>query len=81
MLYPVIVMLKRRAGIVRRIDVDALHLSGEFLFQSLEAQEVVPMDQDVVEDVLVRDAVRGMVRLARVLNQNTRLQLRPVRCV
>ena len=74
-------MLKRRAGIVRRIDVDALHLSGEFLFQSLEAQEVVPMDQDVVEDVLVRDAVRGMVRLARVLNQNTRLQLRPVRCV
>lgn len=44
-------MLERTSRIVRRIDINALHLPGEFLFQRLESEQIVPADEHVVEDV------------------------------
>ena len=61
-----------------RVDVDALDLAGELLLERLEGREVVAEDQPVVEEVVLGDPVGGVVRLARVLNQNARLQLRPI---
>ena len=52
MLEPVVVVLEGAAGIVRRVDVDALDLPGETLLQRLQRQQVVAEDQPVVEDVL-----------------------------
>jgi hypothetical protein len=36
---------------VTGINEDALHLAGEVLFQGLEGEEVVPVDEEVVEEV------------------------------
>ena len=44
----VVVMLERGAGVVRRIDVDALHLSGIERQQRLQRLQVVAVDEDVV---------------------------------
>jgi hypothetical protein len=71
-------MLECTAGVVRWVDEDALHLAGELLFQRLQRQQVVPEDQPVVEDVVVGDAVRRVIRLPAVLDEDARLQLRPV---
>jgi hypothetical protein len=78
MLHPIVVMLERATGVVRRINEDALNLAGELLFERFEGQQVVPEDESVVEDVVIADSVDGVVRLFRVLQQNARLQLRPV---
>jgi hypothetical protein len=43
----VVVMLEGRPGVVRRIDVDALHLAGEERQQRLQRLEVVALDQHV----------------------------------
>ena len=78
MLDAIIVVLEGAAGVVRRIYVDALHLAGEVLLQGFEGEEVVPVDEAVVEEVPVRDPVRRMMRLVRLLQQDARLQPRPV---
>jgi hypothetical protein len=78
MLNAIIVVLEGAAGVVRGINEDALHLSGEVLLQGLEGEEVVPVDEAVVEEVPVRDTVRRMKRLVRLLQQDARLQPRPV---
>ena len=51
MLNPIIVMLKRAAGIVRRVNEDAFDLAGELLFESFEGEEIVAEDEAVVEQV------------------------------
>jgi hypothetical protein len=78
MLDAVIVVLEGAAGIVRGINEDALYLAGEVLLQGLEGEEVVPVDEAVVEEVPFRDPVRRMMRLVRLLQQDARLQPRPV---
>ena len=47
MLQIIVVMLKRRASVVGRVDVDALHLPGVLALQCLQRQEVVPVDQHI----------------------------------
>ena len=50
----IIVVRERRARVVRRIDIDALDLSGELLLQRLERKQVVAEDEPVIEDVVFR---------------------------
>lgn len=71
-------MLERTAGVVRRIDVDALDLAGELLFEGFQGKQVVAEDQAIVEQVAVGDPVHRMVGPLLVLQQDARLQLRPV---
>ncbi len=61
MFQAVIIMRECATRVVWRIDEDAFDLAGEFLFEPLEGEQVVPKDKAVVEDVVVGDAVRGVV--------------------
>ena len=60
MLVSVIVVLERLLCIEWRVDVDALNLAGELLFEGFERQQVVAKNQTVVKDVAVRESVRSM---------------------
>ena len=51
MLNPVIVVLERTAGVVRRVNVDALDLAGELLFERFEGEQIVAEDEAVIEQV------------------------------
>ena len=72
----VVVVLERLARVERRVDVDALHLAGELLLQRLQRKQVVAVDQAVVEEVLVRNALR--VGQLFVLEEDARLQAGPI---
>lgn len=76
MLQSVIVVRKCLTSVVGRVDVDALHTTRKLLLQRLQRQQVVPEDQPVVKDVVLRHAMLGVIRLVRVFEQDTRLQLR-----
>ncbi len=76
MLQAVVVVLEGAAGVVGRVDEDALHLARELGLQRLQRQQVVPEDQPVVEEVVVGHAVGGVVGARRVLPQDARLQAR-----
>ena len=78
MLHPVIVVLEGAARIIRRVDEDALHLAGVVLLQRFEREQIVPLDEQIVEKVAVRDPLRGVVRAFRLLQQDARLQPWPV---
>jgi hypothetical protein len=74
----IVIMCKRCASVVRRVDIDALNLAGKFLFERFEGKEIVAKDETIVEDVVVGDSMRSVVRLLRIFRQNARLQLGPV---
>ncbi len=48
MLKVIVVVLKGRACIVGRVDIDALHTSGVIRQQGLEGLEVVTLDEEVI---------------------------------
>ena len=52
-----------------------LHLPRILLLQRLQRQQVIPEDQPVVEEIVVRHPMRRVIRLLRVLDQDSRLQL------
>ena len=74
MLKPVVVMGEGAAGVVRRVDENAFHLARKLRLQCLERQQVVTKDQSIVEDVVVRNAMLGVIGLLRVFQQDARLQ-------
>jgi hypothetical protein len=74
----VIVMLERAAGVVRRVNEDALNFAGEFLLQGFEGEQIVAKDEAVIEPVIIRDAVLGVIGFLRVFEQDARLQAGPV---
>src|SRR5712691_583039 len=78
MFQTVFVVLKRGTCIIWWVNINALNLPSEFLFQRLQRQQVVPVDQYVVENVLLTHPVRRMVRLLWVFDKNSRLQPWPV---
>ena len=43
----VIIMLERAAGVARRVNVDALDLAGELLFERFEGEQIVAKDEAV----------------------------------
>lgn len=71
-------MFKWAASIVRRINVDALNLARELLLKYFEGKQVIAKNEPVVEQIVVGNAVWRMVGLLRILQQNPRLQLRPI---
>jgi hypothetical protein len=78
MLNTIVVVLEHFAGIERRIYVDALDPTRELLLQRLERQQVVPEDEAVVEAVVRPNPLGSVIRLFGVLEQDARLQARPV---
>jgi hypothetical protein len=50
--------------IERRVDVNALDLSSKLLFECFEGKEVVAEDEAVVEEVVVGNALLGVVAWA-----------------
>jgi hypothetical protein len=77
-LHTVIVVVKRATRVVRRINEDAFDLARQLLFKRLEGEEVVSENKPVIEQVVVGDTVLGVIRPLRILQQNPRLQPRPV---
>ena len=75
----IVIMRKSTTGVVRRVDVDALHLAGELLLKRLEGEEVVAVDEHVVEDIFAVAAARGgVVGFRGILHQHARLEARPL---
>ena len=70
MFNPVIIMRKCAAGIVRRINEDALDFAGELLFERLEGEQIVAKNKPVIEAVVIRDALLRVIRLLRVFEQD-----------
>jgi hypothetical protein len=58
------------------VNVDALHLAGEFRFQSLKREQVVAVYDAVVKLVFFGHVARGMVGKLRVFQQDARLKAR-----
>jgi len=75
MLQPIVIVREGTPGVVRRVDKHALHLARKLLLQRLQRQQVIPENQPVVEDVTLRNALLGVIRLLGILKQNARLQL------
>ena len=48
------------------------------LLESLEGEQIIAENQAIVENILIRRAVRGMVGFLRVLNKDSRLKFWPV---
>ena len=70
MLQSVIVMGKGAAGIVWRINKNAFYLAAKFLFQCFQRQQVVAKDEAIIENIVIADAVFGVVGLFRIFQQN-----------
>jgi len=77
MLHSIVVVCECAAGVVRRIDEDALDASRILLLQRLEAEEVIALNEDIVEDVVIGDDGGRVIGQRRILDQNARLQPRP----
>ena len=56
-------MGKGATSVVRRVDENAFHLASKLRFQCLERQQVITENESVVEDVVVRNPMLGVVRL------------------
>ena len=78
MLHTVVVMLESRTRIEWWIPINTLDLAGELLFERFEGEQIVAKDEPVIEAVVVRDALLGVIRLLRVFEQDARLQPGPV---
>src|SRR3989304_5324611 len=78
MLQPIIIMFKRIAGIIRRINIDTLNLPCKVLLKRLQGKEVVTLDKHVCppsQSPLTKGGLRGVSPFT-VLNQYPRLQPR-----
>src|SRR5687767_6769636 len=78
MLQTIVVMLEGTAGVVRRVYEDALDLASKFLFESFEGEQIIAKNKAVIEHVVGRHPMRRVIRLLRVLEKDTRFELRAV---
>ena len=78
MLHSIIVVFERTACVVGRINEDTLYLSSKLLFERLESEQIVAVDEPVIKNVAIADAMRRVIRLRRIFEQDARFQLRPV---
>lgn len=74
MLHSIVIMRKGRAGVVGRIDEDALHLARVLGLEGFQGKEVVAEDELVVEEVGIAYAMVGVVALRRVLDEYAGLE-------
>lgn len=54
---PVVVVSERAAGVVGRVNENALNFASEFLFKSLECQQIITKNKFVVEKVVLCHAM------------------------
>ncbi len=73
MLYTIVILSKCRPRVIRRVNKYALNLTRKILFQRLERQQIVPVNQHIVEDVVFTHAVFGVVALVGVVQQDAGL--------
>jgi hypothetical protein len=59
----IVVVLERAACVVWGININALDLADEFLFERFEGKEIVAKDKPVIENVAVRNPMLGVIRL------------------
>src|SRR5580704_9139913 len=78
MLQSIVVMFERAAGVIGRIDEHALDTSSKLLLQRLQGQKIVAENEPVIENVVIGHSMRGVVGLPAILEQNPRLQPRPI---
>lgn len=78
MLKAIIVMFKGASRVKWWINIDAFDLPRKLLFQRLQRQQIVAKNEPVVKDVFVRHTLRRMIGLLLILQQNPRLQPRPI---
>ncbi|MDP2791049.1 MAG: hypothetical protein Q8O15_04750, partial [Rectinemataceae bacterium] len=74
MLNSIVIVRKGRTGIVRRIDKNTFHLSCVFRLKRLQGEKVVAEYELVVEEVDLIYAVRRMVALGGVFDEDSRLE-------
>jgi hypothetical protein len=77
-LYSVVIVRKRTASIIRRINKHALHLPCELLFERLQCEKIVPENKPVIKQVALRHTVLGVMGFGVVGDEDTRFQPRPV---
>jgi hypothetical protein len=78
MLNTIVVMRKSTPCVIRRINVNTLDLTSELLFECFQCQEVIAKDESVIENIVVGDTMRGVIRLFWFFQQDTWFQLRPI---
>ena len=71
-------MFKGLLSVKRGINVNAFNLAAKLMFQCLQGQQVVAEDQPVVEQILLCHPITRMVRQILILQQDARLQSRPI---
>ena len=76
MLEAVVIVVEGVSGVVGRVDVDALDLACELLLKRLQCEQIIPVDQPVIEDIGIRNALRSPIGKVYILKQNARFQAR-----
>jgi hypothetical protein len=66
------------ASIIGRIDINAFYASGKALLQCPQSKEIVSMNQEIIKDILVTNALLCMIRKLWILQQNPWLQARAI---
>ena len=78
MLDSIVIMFKCTPGVVGRVNKDALDPASKFLLQRLLCQQVIAEDEAVVEQVVLGDAMRGVVGFFRIFKQDAGFKSRAV---
>lgn len=73
----VVVVFERASCVIRRIDIDALHLPAEFLFKRLQCEKIVPKDESVIEPIISRPSKCRVIGFLWVVKEDSGLQARP----
>lgn len=78
MFYPVFLMLESTACVVWGIYKYTLYLPCKLLLQRLQRQQIVSKYHPIIEDILIRQSVPGMIGFFCVFQENPRLKLGPI---
>lgn len=73
MLYPIVIMRKGIACVVRRVYKYALNLARVLLLERLQRQQVIAKYQLIVEDIALTDAVLCVIAPLRLVQQDAGL--------
>ena len=74
----IVIVFKCTPSVIRWINVYTFDLVDEFLFQCLEGKQIVTKDKAVVENIVISNTARRVIRLLLILKQNPWLQPCPV---
>lgn len=73
MFNPIIIMRKGTARVVRWVNINAFNLPCELLLKGFKGKEIIAENEAVIKEVFARNAMRGVMRLRRVFEQDARL--------